>query len=60
MVTINTADDLLRALAENPVWKEAVRQEILAEQRQVNASPSDFISEQRQLQRRAGGIQCAD
>ena len=60
MVTINTAADLLRALAENPRWKEAVRREILAEQRQLNASPSDLISEQRQFQRRAGGIQCAD
>ena len=39
MVTINTAADLLRALAENPRWKEAVRREILTEQRQVNAAP---------------------
>ena len=46
MVTINTADDLLRALAENPRWKEAVRREILAKQRR--------------FQRRSGGIQCAD
>ena len=32
MVTINTTDDLLHALAENPRWKEAVRHEILTEE----------------------------
>ena len=32
MVTINTTDDLLRALAEKPGWKEAVRREILTEE----------------------------
>ena len=32
MVTINTSDDLLRVLKENPEWKEAVRREILSEQ----------------------------
>ena len=32
MVTISTSEDLLRALRENPEWKEAVRREILTEQ----------------------------
>ena len=32
MVTINTTDDLLHALAENPEWKAAVRREILTEE----------------------------
>ena len=32
MVTINTSDDLLRVLAENPEWKAAVRREILTEE----------------------------
>ena len=34
MVTINTAADLLRGLAENPRWQEAVRRATLTEQRQ--------------------------
>lgn len=64
MVTINTAEDLLRALRENPEWKEAVRREILTEelmnlpgrfdrfveeQRQFNAETQGFIEEQRQF-----------
>ena len=64
MVTINTAEDLLRALRENPEWKEAVRREILTEelmnlpgrfdrfveeQRQINAETQGFIEEQRQF-----------
>ena len=32
MVTINTTDDLLRALDENPRWQEAVRHRILTEE----------------------------
>ena len=40
MVTINTTDDLLRALAENPRWKEAVRREILTEE--LLALPARF------------------
>jgi hypothetical protein len=32
VVTINTSDDLLRVLAENPEWKAAVRREILTEE----------------------------
>ncbi len=32
MVTINTAEDPLRALRENPEWKDAVRREILSEE----------------------------
>ena len=42
MVTINTTDDLLRALAENPRWKEAVRREILTEE--LLALPARFDS----------------
>ena len=32
MTTINSQDDLLRALRENPEWKEAVRALILGEE----------------------------
>ncbi|MCY4556989.1 MAG: hypothetical protein OXF79_11540 [Chloroflexi bacterium] len=32
MVTINTSEDLLRALRDNPEWREAVRREILTEE----------------------------
>ena len=32
MVTISTPEELLRALRENPEWKEAVRREILTEE----------------------------
>ncbi len=32
MTTINTQEDLLRALRENPEWKEAVRAQILGEE----------------------------
>ena len=46
MVTINTAADLLRALAENRRWQEAVRRATLIEQRQ--------------FQRGTEGSQCAN
>ena len=63
MVTIRTTDDFLRAMDENPTWKEAVRRAILteqllnlparfdeftAEQRRVNAEQQRFNAEQRQ------------
>ena len=57
MVTINTADDLLRALSENPVWKEAVRREILTEELlklparfdRFVATTEAFMEEQREV-----------
>ena len=57
MVTINTSEDLLRALRENPEWKEAVRREILTEELmnlparfdRFVASTEQFIEEQRQF-----------
>ena len=57
MVTINTAEDLLRALAENPRWKEAVRHEILTEELlnlparfdRFAATTEAFMEEQRQV-----------
>ena len=64
MVTINTPEDLLRVLAENPEWKEAVRREILTEelinlparfdrfmeeQRRFNAETSESIAELKQF-----------
>jgi len=57
VVTINTAEDLLRALRENPEWKEAVRREILTEELmnlparfdQFAAKTEQFIDEQRQF-----------
>ena len=57
MVTINTTEDLLRALAENPIWKDAVRHEILTEEL-LNlparfdgfvATTEAFMAEQRQV-----------
>lgn len=60
MVTINTSEDLLRALRENPEWKEAVRREILTEELmnlparfdQFTAKTEQFIDEQRQFNAR--------
>ena len=57
MVTINTTDDLLRALAEKPSWKEAVRREILTEEllklparfERFVATTEAFMAEQRQI-----------
>ena len=64
MVTINTTDDLLRVLAENPEWKAAVRREILTEelmalparfdrfvetQGRVNEEQSQFNADQRKV-----------
>ena len=71
MVTINTAEDLLRALRENPEWKEAVRREILTEelmglparfnrfaetQDQFNKDQLQFNEEQRRFNARAEGF----
>ena len=64
MVTINTADDLLRALAENPVWKEAVRQEILTEELmnlparfdRFVATTEAFMEEQREVNATTAGF----
>ena len=57
MVTINTTEDLLHALAENPRWKEAVRHEILTEELmnlparfdRFAATTDAFMEEQRQV-----------
>ena len=57
MVTINTTDDLLHALAENPRWKEAVRLEILTEElrnlparfHRFAVTTEAFMDEQRQV-----------
>ena len=64
MVTINTSDDLLRALRENPEWKEAVRREILTEELmnlpsrfdRFVASTEQFIEEQRQFNTETQGF----
>ena len=60
MVTISTSEDLLRALRENPEWKEAVRREILTEELinlparfdRFAAKTEQFIDEQRQFNAR--------
>ena len=50
MVTISTPEDLLRALRENPEWKEAVRREILSEElMNLPARFDRFVEEQRQF-----------
>ena len=64
MVTINTPEDLLRVLREQPEWKATVRREILTEelmnlparfdrfveeQRQFKSDTEEFIAEQRQF-----------
>ena len=64
MVTINTADDLLRALSENPVWKEAVRREILTEELlklparfdRFVATTEAFMAEQREVNAGTAGF----
>ena len=56
MVTINTPDDILRLLAENPEWKAAVRREILSEELmnlparfdRFVADTEEFIEQQRE------------
>ena len=64
MTTINSQEDFLRALSENPEWRAAVRAQILGdellqlpskfnafveEQRQFNAMVAGFIEEQKQF-----------
>ena len=64
MVTINTTDDLLRALSEKPSWKEAVRREILTEEllklparfERFVATTEAFMAEQRQINANATGF----
>ena len=53
MVIIHTTEDLLRALAENPEWKAAVRREILTEELiNLPARFDQFVAEQRQFNER--------
>ncbi len=53
MTTINSQEDLLRALRENPEWKEAVRALILGEELlQLPARFNSFADEQRQVNKR--------
>ena len=49
MTTINSQEDLLRALAENPQWREAVRAQLLGEDLlQLPAKFDAFVEEQKQ------------
>ena len=53
MTTINSQEDFLRALRENPEWKEAVRALILGEELlQLPAKFNTFADEQRQVNKR--------
>ena len=53
MTTINTQEEFLRALRENPEWKEAVRALILGEELlQLPARFDAFVDEQRQFNKR--------
>ena len=53
MTTINSQEDFLRALRENPEWKEAVRALILGEELlQLPARFNAFADEQRQVKKR--------
>ena len=53
MTTINSQEDLLRALRENPEWKEAVRALILGEELlRLPARFDAFVEEQRQVNKR--------
>lgn len=50
MVTIHTTDDFLRAMDENPQWKEAVRRAILTEElMNLPARFDDFVAEQQRF-----------
>lgn len=54
MTTINSPDDFLRALDENPSWKEAVRARILGEELlQLPIRFSAFVEEQRAFNEQA-------
>ena len=53
MTTINSQEDFLRALRDNPEWKEAVRALILGEELlQLPARFDAFVEEQRQVNKR--------
>ena len=53
MTTINSQEDFLRALRENPEWKEAVRALILGEElMQLPTRFNAFVDEQRQVNKR--------
>ena len=53
MTTINSQEDFLRALRDNPEWKEAVRALILGEELlQLPARFNAFAEEQRQVNKR--------
>ena len=53
MTTINSQEDFLRALQENPEWKEAVRALILGEElMQLPTRFNAFVDEQRQVNKR--------
>ena len=48
MTTINTLDDFLQALDDNPTWRDAVRARILGEDvLQLPAKFDAFVGEQR-------------
>ena len=53
MTTLNSQEDFLRALRENPEWKEAVRALILSEELlQLPTRFNAFVDEQRQVNKR--------
>ena len=53
MTTLNNQEDFLRALRENPEWKEAVRALILSEELlQLPTRFNAFVDEQRQVNKR--------
>ena len=53
MTTINSKEDFLRALRENPEWKDAVRALILGEELlRLPVRFDAFVDEQRQFNKR--------
>ena len=53
MTTINSQEDFLRALSENPEWRSAVRAQILDDElRQLPAKFNAFVEEQRDFNAR--------
>ena len=57
MTTINSQEDFLRALSENPEWRAAVRAQILGdEQLQLPAKFDAFVEEQRQFNSMVAGF----
>ena len=52
MTTINSQEDFLRALSENPEWRAAVRAQILGDELlQLPAKFDAFVEEQKAVQR---------